>query len=142
MFHLFHLQHIDHIMNLHGKQIMSAIILILEGEHSCEVKEQALCILGNIADGESSKEYIMTNEDILKKLTSYLLNSNVNLQTAATFCINNLIWNEQDGASVRQERLKELSVPKILQQMLTTPNSNLFDRVKSALQQFSNLNSK
>jgi len=129
-------------MNQHGKQIMSAIILILEGEHSCEVKEQALCILGNIADGETAKEYIMSNEDILKKLTSYMLNSNVNLQTAATFCINNLVLSEGEGASVRQERLKELSVPKILQQLLNTPHSSLFERVKSALQHFNSLNSK
>ena len=123
-------------MNQHGKQIMSAIILILEGEHTCEVKEQALCILGNIADGDTAKEYIMSNEDILKKLTSYMLNSNVNLQTAATFCINNLILIDEEGASIRQERLKELSVPKILQQLLSTPHSTLFDRVKTALQQF------
>ncbi len=123
-------------MNQHGKQIMPAIILILEGEHSSEVKEQALCILGNIADGDTAKEYIMSNEDILKKLTSYLMNSNVNLQTAATFCINNLVWNEEEGAITRQERLKELQIPKILGGMLGTPNAGLFDRVKLALQQF------
>lgn len=128
-------------MNQHGKQIMPAIILILEGEHSCEVKEQALCILGNIADGTSAKEFIMSNEDILKKLTSYLLNSNVNLQTAATFCINNLIWSEDEGALARQERLEELSVPKILKQLLSTTNPALFDRVKTALQQFNSCNS-
>lgn len=128
--------HVDTIMNQHGKQIMPAIILILEGEHSSEVKEQALCILGNIADGDSAKEYIMSNEDILKKLTSYLMNSNVNLQTAATFCINNLVWSEEEGAITRQERLKELQIPKILGGMLNTPNAGLFDRVKLALQQF------
>lgn len=133
----FYHQHIDTIMSQHGKQIMPAIILILEGEHSCEVKEQALCILGNIADGDTAKEYIMSNEDILKKLTSYLMNSNVNLQTAATFCINNLVWSEDEGATTRQERLRELQIHKILHGLLTTPNSALFDRVKSALQQFS-----
>lgn len=117
---------------------MPAIILILEGEHSSDVKEQALCILMNIADGATAKEFIMSNEDILKKLTSYLLNSNVNLQTAAITCINNLIWSEEEGALARQERLKELSVPKILQQLLSTADSNLFDRVKTALQHFNN----
>ena len=33
-------QHIDQIMSSHGKQIMQAVTLILEGEHSIEVKEQ------------------------------------------------------------------------------------------------------
>ncbi|KAK7804286.1 hypothetical protein U0070_006677, partial [Myodes glareolus] len=32
--------HIDKIMSTHGKQIMQAVTLILEGEHSIEVKEQ------------------------------------------------------------------------------------------------------
>lgn len=50
-------------------------MLILEGTHNAEVKEQALCILANIGDGESAKEYIMANEDVLKKLTDYMVNS-------------------------------------------------------------------
>jgi len=49
------------------------VILILEGNHSAEVKEQALCILANIADGDSAKDFIMTNEDVLKKLASYMV---------------------------------------------------------------------
>ncbi|RWS24853.1 hypothetical protein B4U80_03492, partial [Leptotrombidium deliense] len=55
--------HIDHIMSLHGKQMMHAVVMILEGKNSSEVKEQALCILANIADGESAKEYIMSDDD-------------------------------------------------------------------------------
>ncbi|KAG8337688.1 Armadillo repeat-containing protein 8 [Homalodisca vitripennis] len=65
--------HIDYIMGLHGNQIMQAVILILEGNHSAEVKEQALCILANIADGDSAKDYIMSNEDVLKKLQDYMV---------------------------------------------------------------------
>lgn len=52
---------------------MQAIILILEGEHSAEVKEQALCILANIADGDIAKSAIMSNEDVLKKLMNYMV---------------------------------------------------------------------
>lgn len=33
-------QHIDQTMSSYGKQIMQAVTLILEGEHSVEVKEQ------------------------------------------------------------------------------------------------------
>ncbi|XP_054166382.1 armadillo repeat-containing protein 8-like isoform X2 [Oppia nitens] len=130
--------HIDHIMSLHGKQVMQAVILILEGDHQSDVKEQALCILANIADGDTAKEFIMSNEDMLKKLTSYMMHSNVKLQIAATFCISNLIWSEEEGANHRQDRLKEMGVHKLLQQLLTTNDTTLFDRVKTALQQFNN----
>ena len=34
---------------------------------------QALCILANVADGDSAKDFIMSNEDVLKKLMSYMV---------------------------------------------------------------------
>uniref|UniRef100_A0A1A8CAB4 Armadillo repeat-containing protein 8 n=1 Tax=Nothobranchius kadleci TaxID=1051664 RepID=A0A1A8CAB4_NOTKA len=89
--------HIDQIMSSHGKQIMQAVTLILEAEHSVEVKEQTLCILANVADGNTAKALIMTNDDMLQKVKYYMGHSNVKLQLAATFCISNLIWNEEDG---------------------------------------------
>uniref|UniRef100_A0A672TFL0 Armadillo repeat-containing protein 8 n=1 Tax=Sinocyclocheilus grahami TaxID=75366 RepID=A0A672TFL0_SINGR len=100
--------HIDQIMSSHGKQIMQAVTLILEGEHSIEVKEQTLCILANIADGNAAKELIMTNDDMLQKIKYYMGHSNVKLQLAATFCISNLIWNEEDGSQERQDKLKDM----------------------------------
>lgn len=130
-------QHIDHIMDSHGTQIMQAVILILEGDHSADVKEQALCILANIADGDTAKAFIMSNEDVLKKLTTYIAHSNVKLQIAATFCISNLVWSEEEGARERQSKLRELGVQKLLQSLLITSDTTLFDKVKTALQQFS-----
>lgn len=47
--------------------------LILDGNHSVDVKEQALCILANIGDGDTAKEFIMSNDDILKKLQEYMV---------------------------------------------------------------------
>nr|CAD7427430.1 unnamed protein product [Timema monikensis] len=129
--------HIDHIMGLHGNQIMQAVVLILEGNHGAEVKEQALCILANIGDGETAKEYIMANEDVLKKLTDYMVHSNVKLQVAAIFCISNLVWREEPGAGERQARLREMGVYKLLQQLIATQDTLLFDKVKTAMTQFS-----
>jgi hypothetical protein len=48
--------------------------------------------LANIGDGESAKEYIMANEDVLKKLTDYMVCS-----VMAYFCVialsnNALLW--------------------------------------------------
>lgn len=37
------------------------------------MKEQALCILANIADGDMAKSAIMSNEDVLKKLMNYMV---------------------------------------------------------------------
>ncbi|XP_070535993.1 armadillo repeat-containing protein 8-like [Ptychodera flava] len=128
--------HIDHVMTLHGSDIMQAVVLILEGEHATEVKEQTLCILANIADGSTAKEYIMNNDDVLKKITNYMIHANVKLQIAATYCISNLVWNEEEGALERQAKLREMGVQKLLQQLLSSSDTVLFDKVKTALQQF------
>ncbi|XP_029558145.1 armadillo repeat-containing protein 8 isoform X2 [Salmo trutta] len=135
--------HIDQIMSSHGKQIMQAVTLILEGEHSIEVKEQTLCILANIADGNTAKELIMTNDDILQKIKYYMGHSNVKLQLAATFCISNLIWNEEDseadamtGCQERQDKLKELGFVDILHKLTQALDPNLCERAKTAMQHY------
>uniref|UniRef100_A0A671T0I8 Armadillo repeat-containing protein 8 n=1 Tax=Sinocyclocheilus anshuiensis TaxID=1608454 RepID=A0A671T0I8_9TELE len=128
--------HIDQIMSSHGKQIMQAVTLILEGEHSIEVKEQTLCILANIADGNTAKELIMTNDDMLQKIKYYMGHSNVKLQLAATFCISNLIWNEEDGSQERQDKLKDMGFVDILHKLTQASDPNLCDRAKTAMQQY------
>ncbi|XP_044073268.1 armadillo repeat-containing protein 8 isoform X2 [Siniperca chuatsi] len=152
--------HIDQIMSSHGKQIMQAVTLILEAEHSIEVKEQTLCILANIADGNTAKELIMTNDDMLQKIKYYMGHSNVKLQLAATFCISNLIWNEEDGkghtpqveggiekgarfreeekgwSQERQDKLKEMGFVDILHKLTQASDPNLSDRAKTAMQQY------
>ncbi|XP_077071202.1 armadillo repeat-containing protein 8 isoform X1 [Siphateles boraxobius] len=135
--------HIDQIMSSHGKQIMQAVTLILEGEHSIEVKEQTLCILANIADGNTAKELIMTNDDMLQKIKYYMGHSNVKLQLAATFCISNLIWNEEDGEELmthgsqeRQDKLREMGFVDILHKLTQASDPNLCDRAKTAMQQY------
>lgn len=129
--------HIDYIMNFCGSDIIQAVMIILEGDHLPEVKEQALCILANIADGDIAKDYIMRNNDILKKIQEYMTNSNAKLQAAAIFCVSNLVWKEDSGAAERQAKLKEMGIFKLLQQLITTSDSLLFDKVKTALTQFS-----
>lgn len=128
--------HIDQIMSSHGKQIMQAVTLILEAEHSIEVKEQTLCILANIADGNTAKELIMTNDDMLQKIKYYMGHSNVKLQLAATFCISNLIWNEEDGSQERQDKLREMGFVDILHKLTQASDPNLVDRAKTAMQQY------
>lgn len=127
--------HIDHISAIYGKQMMQAVVLILEADHQAEVKEQALCILANIADGDTAKQLIMANEDMLKKVTNYMVHNNTKLQIAAVVCILNLIWRNDEGSAERQCRLKDIGVFKILHQLLSSSDNTLFEKVKLALQQ-------
>lgn len=61
-------------MTIYGTKIIQAIVMILEGEYySGAIKEQALYILANVADGSSSKEFIMGNEDLLRKISSFMV---------------------------------------------------------------------
>lgn len=67
--------HIDLIMTTSGTKIIQAVVMILESDYyNVNVKEQALCILSNVADGQSSKEFIMDNEDLLRKINSFMVN--------------------------------------------------------------------
>ena len=75
--------HVDYLMNVYGNKIIQAIVMILEGEYySFVIKEQALCILANIADGATSKEFIMDNEDLLRKINSFMVKNKMRV----TFC--------------------------------------------------------
>lgn len=130
--------HIDTIMSTCGTKIIQAIVMILESEYyNVNIKEQALCILSNVADGQTSKEFIMNNEDLLRKINSFMTHNSVELQLAAVFCISNLVWSSDDGAIDRQAKLKEMGAQKILQKLLQSVDPILFDKVKTTLQQFS-----
>ncbi|XP_058941840.1 armadillo repeat-containing protein 8 [Pocillopora verrucosa] len=128
---------IDRIMLLHGARIMDSVKPILDSETRTEdVKEQALCVIANIANGSSAKEFVMRDEILLKRLMHYMMNDSVKLQMAATYCVSNLVWSTEEGAVDRQQKLRDLGVQKLLQSLLTTSDVNLFERVKTALQQF------
>ena len=96
------------------------MVLTLESDKIPEVKEQALCILGHIADGATSKEFIMSNEDVLKKVANYLSHHNIKLRAAAAFVVANLVWGGETGAKERQAKLRDIGVYKILQQLNQT----------------------
>ncbi|VVC43633.1 Armadillo-type fold,Armadillo,Armadillo-like helical [Cinara cedri] len=129
--------HIDYIMNLSGDDIIEAVMMILKNDNLPEIKEQALCILGNIADGDIAKDYIMKNNVILMKIQEYMTNENSKLQASAIFCISNLVWKDEIGSADRQAKIKEMGILELLQQLITTSDSLIFDKVKTALTQFS-----
>ncbi|KAJ0178139.1 hypothetical protein K1T71_005962 [Dendrolimus kikuchii] len=150
-------QHIDAIMGEYSSQVMQAVIVVLEGSYPAEVKEQALCILGNIGDGEKAKDLIMANEDVLRKLVDYLAkviswvkistfsddivraqaHPESKLQEAALFVACNLVWRAEPGAHARQARLADLGVLRALKLLRARHDAaHLHDKVKTALAQF------
>lgn len=128
--------HIDQIMAGHGTKIIQAIIMILEGEYNLAIKEQALCILANVADGHTAKEFIVGNEDLLRKINSFMTYNSVELQIASVAVVSNLVWSTDDGAIERQSKLKEMGVHRVLQRLLQHNDPLLFEKVKNTLQQF------
>ncbi|XP_045496136.1 armadillo repeat-containing protein 8-like [Colias croceus] len=130
-------QHIDAIMGEYSSQVMQAVIVVLEGSYPAEVKEQALCILGNIGDGEKAKDLIMANEDVLRKLVDYLAHPESKLQEAALFVAGNLVWRGEAGCAARQARLADLGVLRALRLLRQRQDAaHLHDKVKTALAQF------
>ncbi|CAD5119294.1 DgyrCDS7921 [Dimorphilus gyrociliatus] len=132
-------QHIDEIMHQHGKDISEAVLMIIKSDRGSEVKEQAVCILGNAADSETGKNFIMTNDDILNSLKTYMSNDiDINLQTATVICLGNLVQTD-DGAKGRQEKLRNMGFEELLKKMLATDHQQLYEKVKSTLSQFQSL---
>ena len=45
------------------------------------------------------------------------------------FCVCNLLRSEEEGAMERQAKLREMGIQRLLQQLLTTTDSILYDKV-------------
>ncbi len=57
-----------------------------------------------------------------------MLHNSNKLQMAAVICVQNLTWAEEEGSAERQAKLKDMGVYKILQQLLTTTDTALFEK--------------
>lgn len=104
-------QHIESIMANHAPQILGAIIMVLDSAHSSEIKEQALCIVGNLAAG--SYELILSDDRILIKLKDFLVVNDQKLRTGALFAVKNLM-----NRSSRHDKLKEVGIIMKLNELL------------------------
>lgn len=123
---------------------------MLESPHTPEIKEQALCIIGNIAAGAGITDYVMENERILKKLFDFIVSltekaklfdrkekqyaqtvllmdfvpfqnhKDVKLQEGAMFAIKNLIEKNDLNTSQRLSRLRELGIIEELEKYLNS----------------------
>lgn len=64
---------IEYIMTTHSAEMLHAINVILNADHPAEIKEQALCIIRNVASGCGSNDYIMQDDELIKKLIEFLV---------------------------------------------------------------------
>ena len=87
-----------------------------------------MCVLANIANGRTAKDYLMSDEGLLKKLKHYMSQDNVKLKMSAVYCISNLAWKVDEGSQERQAVLCELGIQKLLQDLSSTTDPLLFDR--------------
>jgi len=108
--------HIESIMSDHAQEILSAVMMVLNSQYSSDLKEQALCIVGNLAAGVS--DMIMEDDQILLKLKDYLAVNDQKLQTGALFAIKNLMHK-----SSRHDKLKECGIIMKLNELLETSNN-------------------
>ncbi|KAG4070175.1 hypothetical protein HA402_003865 [Bradysia odoriphaga] len=110
---------IENIMKKHSSQLMQAVSLVLDSTHSSEVKEQALCIIGNIAHAAISTDYIMEDESILKKLLDFVTHKDCKLQKGAVIAIKNLIDKNDLNTSRRLMVLNDLGAVDKLEAYLS-----------------------
>lgn len=113
--------HIESIMAKHAPQILSAVWMVLDSpQHSSEIKEQAICIIGNLAAG--AHELIIEDEKILLKLKECLQVDDSKLKNGALFAIKNLMHK-----SSRHDRLKEVGIINKLHELVKADGVQLDD---------------
>lgn len=110
-------QDIHNIMSEHSAKIMEAINWVLDSAHSSDVKEQALCIVSNIATA-AQVDYVLDDANIMKKLGEFVVSKDQKLHTAAFEAINGLVGSNGVNTVQRKERLREAGILKRLQESL------------------------
>lgn len=129
--------HIDNIMSEHSAEVMQAFNMVLDSPHPAEVKEQVLCIIGNIAAGAQTKDYVMEDEHILRRLGEFLVHRDGKLQAGALLAIGNLVHRHDSNAIERHARLKELGIVNKLEELLsmTAKETEFYEEIRSVIKQ-------
>lgn len=130
--------HIDALMNGHGEQIIQSLERILAKPCSNKIKEQTLCVLTNIADGNESKAFIMNCRPVLDYLARTMEDEKAgDLRIAAILCITNLAHKDYERSQERRTEMNnKFKIEEKLKLMLNTNDPNLSDKVRTAYNQF------
>lgn len=129
--------HIDDIMSEHSAEVMQAVNMVLDSPHPAEVKEQALCIIGNIAAGAQVKDYVIEDDRIIKRLGDFLMHRDSKLQAGALFAIGNLVHRNDSSIHERHMKLKDLGIVSKLEELLNTTSkeSDFYEEIRAVMKQ-------
>lgn len=127
--------HIDDIMSEYSTQVMQAVNMVLDSQHPSEVKEQALCIVGNIAAGAQVKDYIIDDDKVLTRLGSFLSHKDVKLQAGTLFAIGNFVRRKDSRSRERYTKLNELGIISNLNEVFekTSEGTEAYEEIRSIL---------
>ncbi|XP_037935877.1 armadillo repeat-containing protein 8-like [Teleopsis dalmanni] len=116
--------YIDFIMEANSVEVLDAIIMLLDSNHLPDIKEQVLCIVGNIAAEAGNIEYIINDERIMTHLDKYLFHSEQKLQEGALFVVHNIVYRRDIWKSGNYSRLAELDVIKNIKELYRKASGN------------------
>lgn len=127
--------HIDDIMSEYSTQVMQAVNMVLDSQHPSEVKEQALCIVGNIAAGAQVKDYIIDDDKVLTRLGSFLSHKDLKLQAGTLFAIGNFVRRKDSRSRERYTKLNELGIISNLNEVFekTSEGTEAYEEIRSIL---------
>ncbi|XP_055906232.1 armadillo repeat-containing protein 8-like [Eupeodes corollae] len=127
--------HIDDIMSEYSSQVMQAVNMVLDSQHPSEVKEQALCIVGNIAAGAQVKDYIIDDDKVLTRLGSFLSHKDLKLQAGTLFAIGNFVRRKDSRSRERYTKLNELGIISNLNEVFekTSEGTEAYEEIRSIL---------
>ncbi|XP_004345485.1 hypothetical protein CAOG_05895 [Capsaspora owczarzaki ATCC 30864] len=137
------LEDIGRVMAEFGEPLLEHLQKVFQEEANAPVLvQQALYVVCNIATGsEAHKTTLIQNPLIMTSLVEALSHADPGVRVAAVWCVINLAWAEETGASDRVARLRELHVDRLLLAMSEDYDLDVRDRVKTALEQFAHFES-
>eukprot|EP00824_Muranothrix_gubernata_P022509 TRINITY_DN5463_c0_g1_i3.p1 TRINITY_DN5463_c0_g1~~TRINITY_DN5463_c0_g1_i3.p1 ORF type:complete len:497 (-),score=103.92 TRINITY_DN5463_c0_g1_i3:745-2235(-) len=98
---------------------------------------QALYVVCNIATGSELQKRRIIGSDLLPCVLKATAHHNPAIRVAAVWCVINLAWERDVGATERVERMRAMGFENALVNMRGDPDLDVRDRVRTALELFS-----
>lgn len=67
--------HIDFVMMSNSSQILDIINMLLESNRSADIKEQVMCIVGNISSEAKTGNYVLDDDKLMNKIKEFMVSS-------------------------------------------------------------------
>ena len=105
--------------------------------HNDEIVAHILyCIVNILTGNEQQKGFIYTDHELLGMVYEFMSHESGYVRMATIWIVINLTWREGPGMHERISTLRKLNFEEKLKQMTTDADTDVRDRVKTALQNF------